>query len=424
MKRIILFLMAWVSVVVTATAQESNDMQKYLSKGAVPLVGGKVVFADSVSIIAGHTQQQINAVASAWIGKFLGNGDKARNRVVSDNGTEIIAAAQMEIVFQKNALSYDKAMMSYVLTLNSTAEKCVLKMDRIKYNYDDGSGYDTILAEDYITDEQAVNKKGTRLYPVTGKFRRKTIDAAEEIFSSFREGLKYYSREGMAQIVKDAPHVMVADTRTQQSAQPVVEVVAEPAAVKAAEPVVQKGQPVQQPVSQPVQQSGLEGYRKISPEEIEGNFIKMVGKEWMLITAGNSGKFNMMTASWGGIGVLYNRPVAICFINPARYTYSIMEKGDTYTLTFYPDNCRKALEYCGTKSGRDEDKVKGSGLTPVQTENGAMAFSQATMIIECRKLVSQSISLDAINNAQEREKRAMQPMHKMYIGEILNVWVK
>ncbi len=70
MKRIILFLMAWVSVVATATAQESNDMQKYLSKGAVPLVGGKVVFADSVSIIAGHTQQQINAVASAWIGKY------------------------------------------------------------------------------------------------------------------------------------------------------------------------------------------------------------------------------------------------------------------------------------------------------------------------------------------------------------------
>lgn len=434
MKRIIVFLLSWFSVVATVAAQESNDMQKYLSKGAVPVVGGKVVFADSVSIISGHTPQQINAVARAWVEKLLGNGDKARNRVVSDNGTEVVAAAQMEIVFQKNALSYDKAMMSYVLTLNSTAEKCVLKMDRIKYNYDDGSGYDTILAEDYITDEQAVNKKGTRLYPVTGKFRRKTIDAAEEIFSSFREGLKYYSREGLAQIVKDAPHVMVADTRTQQSAQPVqqvVEVVAEPAAVKAAEPVVQKGQPVTQPVTQPVQQvtlpvqqSGLEGYRKISPEEIGGNFIKMVGKEWMLITAGNAEKFNMMTASWGGIGVLYNRPVAICFINPARYTYSIMEKGDTYTLTFYPDNCRKALEYCGTKSGRDEDKVKGSGLTPVQTENGAMAFSQATLIIECRKLVSQSISLDAINNAQEREKRAMQPMHKMYIGEILNVWVK
>ena len=165
-------------------------------------------------------------------------------------------------------------------------------------------------------------------------------------------------------------------------------------------------------------------FKKIAVSDLNLNPFNAIGKQWMLITAGDKDSYNMMTASWGGIGVLYNRPVAICFINPARYTYSIMEKGDTYTLTFYPDNCRKALEYCGTKSGRDEDKVKGSGLTPVQTENGAMAFSQATLIIECRKLVSQSISLDAINNAQEREKRAMQPMHKMYIGEILNVWVK
>ena len=150
----------------------------------------------------------------------------------------------------------------------------------------------------------------------------------------------------------------------------------------------------------------------------------MVSNDWMLITAGNKEKFNMMTASWGGIGVLYNKPVAICFINPARYTYQVIENSDTYTLTFYTEAYRDALKYCGSKSGRDEDKVKGSGLTPVETANGAMAFDQAWMIIECKKLVSQSISLDAINNKEEQSKRAAQPMHKMYIGEILNVWVK
>ena len=144
----------------------------------------------------------------------------------------------------------------------------------------------------------------------------------------------------------------------------------------------------------------------------------------MLITAGNAEKANMMTASWGGAGVLYNKPVAICFINPARYTYSIMEKSETFTLTFYPGEYKDVLQYCGTKSGRDEDKIKGSGLTPVYTESGAVAFSQACVIIECRKMLSQSLMLDSIENEQERNKRAMQPMHKMYIGEILNVWVK
>jgi flavin reductase (DIM6/NTAB) family NADH-FMN oxidoreductase RutF len=133
----------------------------------------------------------------------------------------------------------------------------------------------------------------------------------------------------------------------------------------------------------------------------------------------------MMTASWGGIGVLYNKPVAICFINPARYTYQVIEGSNgTYTLTFYDEEHRDALKYCGSKSGRDEDKVKGSGLTPIEVGEGAMAFGEATLIIECRKLVSQSISLDAVNNVEERNRRASQPMHKMYIGEIVNVWIR
>ncbi|MEG2320172.1 MAG: flavin reductase, partial [Bacteroidales bacterium] len=168
----------------------------------------------------------------------------------------------------------------------------------------------------------------------------------------------------------------------------------------------------------------MEGYKNIAPDKIPGNIIKLLSEDWMLITAGNSTKFNTMTASWGGLGVLYNKPIAICFINPTRYTYQIMETGDTYTLTFYTETYREALNYCGSVSGRDTDKIKGSGLTPITTPNGSKAFSQAWMIIECRKLVSQSISLDAINSAVEKEKRGLQPMHKMYIGEILNVWVK
>jgi flavin reductase (DIM6/NTAB) family NADH-FMN oxidoreductase RutF len=185
---------------------------------------------------------------------------------------------------------------------------------------------------------------------------------------------------------------------------------------------------VQQPqhaVAVPQKMSaGLEGYRKIAPDKIPGNVMKMISQDWMLITAGNREKFNMMTASWGGFGILYNKPVAICFINPARYTYSIIEGSDTFTLTFYTEAYRDALQYCGTKSGRDEDKVKGAGLTPMETQNGAMAFSQAWMVVECRKMLSQSLSPDAIADPAERAKRAAQPMHKMYIGEILNVWVK
>lgn len=403
MKNRILYTLALLALCLSAVAQENYNIEKYLKAGAVPTVGGKVVFTDSVSIVDGYTSEQVNTLARAWVESFLKDRDAARNRVVKEENGRIDVMAQQEIVFANNAFSYDKALMNYVVTLNSAPDRCIISISRISYNYNDGTTTEVIIAEDYITDENAVNKKGTRLIPMTGKFRRKTIDAADEIFASFQEMVRPYAKEGVAAAAKEAPIPLPA-----------------PKPVSA---------PVTAPVPQQTQQAAnlsgtLEGFRKIAPEELQGNIIKMISQDWMLITAGNAEKANMMTASWGGAGVLYNKPVAICFINPARYTYSIMEKSETFTLTFYPGEYKDVLQYCGTKSGRDEDKIKGSGLTPVYTESGAVAFSQACVIIECRKMLSQSLMLDSIENEQERNKRAMQPMHKMYIGEILNVWVK
>ena len=393
------------------------DMSKYLAQDAVVMKDGKVVFSDAVKLVQGCSYQQARTIAMEWLGKYLEQENKGRNRIVTDEGEKIVAVAHKELIFQKSAFAYDKADMEYVLTLYIKDGECVLDMERIRYNYNDGTGNETILAEDYITYADAVNKKGTKLLPITGKFRRKTIDAAQEAFASFREGMKYCSVEGVAELSKVMPQIAATAPQPAASQQAVAPAVA-----------VQQPQQVYQPQQTSAfpenQSSGMEGYRKIAPDKIPGNVMKMISQDWMLITAGNREKFNMMTASWGGFGILYNKPVAICFINPARYTYSVIEGSDTFTLTFYTEAYRDALQYCGTKSGRDEDKVKGSGLTPMETQNGAMAFSQAWMVVECRKMLSQSLSPDAIADPAERAKRAAQPMHKMYIGEILNVWVK
>lgn len=422
MKRIFVLALA-ILVCATGFGQDKDvDMSKYLAQDAVVMKDGKVVFSDAVKLVQGCSYQQARTIAMEWLGKYLAQGNKGRNRVVTDEGEKVVAVAQKELVFQKSAFAYDKADMEYVLTLYIKDGECVLDMERIKYNYNDGTGNETILAEDYITYAEAVNKKGTKLLPITGKFRRKTIDAAQEAFASFREGMKYCSVEGVAELSKVVPQIAAA---VPQAAAPQT---AEPQQAVAPAVAVQHPQQVYQPQQTSAfpenQSSGMEGYRKIAPDKIPGNVMKMISQDWMLITAGNREKFNMMTASWGGFGILYNKPVAICFINPARYTYSIIEGSDTFTLTFYTEAYRDALQYCGTKSGRDEDKVKGSGLTPMETQNGAMAFSQAWMVVECRKMLSQSLSPDAIADPAERAKRAAQPMHKMYIGEILNVWVK
>ena len=171
----------------------------------------------------------------------------------------------------------------------------------------------------------------------------------------------------------------------------------------------------------------MSNFRPIDLHQLSINPFQAISDQWMLITAekpvDGQPKANTMTASWGGLGHMYNKPVAFCFINPTRYTYQLMENNDTYTLSFYTETYRDILNYCGTNSGRDKDKVKEAGLTPITTPSGSKAFSEAWMIIECRKMVSQSLIPEALHDSQAKEKWGTQ-LHKMYIGEILNVWVK
>ena len=107
--------------------------------------------------------------------------------------------------------------------------------------------------------------------------------------------------------------------------------------------------------------------KAINPNEIKDNFIELIGKEWMLVSAGDKEKFNMMTASWGGVGVLWNRPVVFAFIRPERYTREFIDAKNEFTITFLGPEHRKAHSICGSKSGREIDKVEATGLTPYFT---------------------------------------------------------
>ena len=102
--------------------------------------------------------------------------------------------------------------------------------------------------------------------------------------------------------------------------------------------------------------------KKLEVKDLKENFFEAIGKEWMLVTAGTKEKFNTMTASWGGIGWLWNKPVAFVFIRPERYTYEFIEKSDYLTLSFLGEANKKVHAICGSKSGRDMDKVKATGL--------------------------------------------------------------
>lgn len=83
--------------------------------------------------------------------------------------------------------------------------------------------------------------------------------------------------------------------------------------------------------------------KKVEVKELSENFFEAIGKEWMLVTAGNKEAFNTMTASWGGIGWLWNKPVAFVFVRPERYTYEFIEKGDFLTLSFWEKRIRRFM---------------------------------------------------------------------------------
>ncbi len=166
-------------------------------------------------------------------------------------------------------------------------------------------------------------------------------------------------------------------------------------------------------------------FKEISAEEITENPFKLIGKDWALVTSGTKDKFNTMTVSWGGVGIMWGKPSAFTFIRPQRYTFEFTENSEFYTMSFFDDSCRKALQLCGTKSGRDCDKVKETGLTPAFTEDGAPYFEEAKLVLVCKKAYAQFLTEDSVTETDNIEKwYPAKDFHKMYISEITKVLIR
>ena len=165
-------------------------------------------------------------------------------------------------------------------------------------------------------------------------------------------------------------------------------------------------------------------FTKISHEKIEDNTFKLIGKDWMLITAGTKEDFNTMTASWGGFGFLWNKPICHIYIRPHRFTYNFIERYDLFTLSFFDEKYRGCLNICGTKSGRDIDKVKETGLTPAESDNRSIYFKEARLVLECRKIYYQDINPEFFIDNTIESNYPGKDYHRMYIGEVVNTLKK
>ncbi|MBE5819215.1 MAG: hypothetical protein E7310_00025 [Clostridiales bacterium] len=147
-----------------------------------------------------------------------------------------------------------------------------------------------------------------------------------------------------------------------------------------------------------------------------------IDQEWALLTTGQKEKFNSMTISWGGLGTIWNKPVVTAYVRPNRYTYEFMENNEYFTMSFYDEEYRKDLAILGSKSGRDSDKIVLTKLTPEFLER-TISFKEAKLTLICKKIYFQDMDITNVNIEQSEKERLYntEPMHRMYIGEVVEI---
>lgn len=165
-------------------------------------------------------------------------------------------------------------------------------------------------------------------------------------------------------------------------------------------------------------------FKVIKPTEIDTNVCKLIGKDWMLVTAKKGIQVNTMTASWGGLGVMWGRDVVYTVIRPQRFTKEFIDSSTHFSLSFYDNNYRDTLSYLGKVSGRDEDKISKSGLT-IAEELDTPYFEEANLVLICKKLFAQPLGEYNFLDPSLIEKwYPNKDYHQLYIAEIEKVLIK
>lgn len=369
---------------VLANAQEI-DKSKYLA-GAVPEVEGKIVFSKTIETKTPISDADLYNLMVKWANdNYSSHQDKElTNRVLLTDPEErdIACAGEEFFTFRKNAFILDRAKMMYQLIININSGKCDATIRNIKFNYQTEDK--NTPAEEMISDKVALNGKGDKLSRYYDKFRIRTVDSVNAIFNSIDVYL---------------------------NGKPNVASVSTPGAVAAVSGQTQK----------PVVTDGkLSGYKQITVDKIPANLMN----GWTVISAGKANQPEVMTALWGGTGSFGDNKVAFSILNPERHPVDMIDNGDTYTISFYTEIYNDALKTIEAKGGKSEDKIKKSDLTPITTPSGSTAFSEAWMIIECKKGTMQPSTTNAATDNDSASGLSKSGYNKTYIGEIVNVWVK
>jgi flavin reductase (DIM6/NTAB) family NADH-FMN oxidoreductase RutF len=170
-------------------------------------------------------------------------------------------------------------------------------------------------------------------------------------------------------------------------------------------------------------------FKEIKPNEIDDNFIGLVQKDFIVITAGREDYYNSMVAGDGGFGVLMGKPATFCGLRHTRYTLEVILKDSVYTMSFFDEQFRDGFMIFGQKSGRDSEKMKETTLAAVTTPSGKVTFKEAKLVIECKLAQTHTVNPDEVYSDYNRKffedaYKEVGGYHKIVFGDITGVWVR
>jgi flavin reductase (DIM6/NTAB) family NADH-FMN oxidoreductase RutF len=170
-------------------------------------------------------------------------------------------------------------------------------------------------------------------------------------------------------------------------------------------------------------------FKQIFPEEMGDDVFTLAGKVFPVITAGKVENYNSMTGSGGGFGVLFKKPATWCVLRADRYTLELIQKEQTYTMSYFPDEYKKQVFFLGSKSGKDSKKMEEVELVSVQTPSGNMSFKEAGLIIECKLTQVTAPHIDDFCTQEAKDYinvayKEASVYRKYVFGEIVCVWTR
>ena len=372
MKNLTQVLIVLFCLCMPALLHAQRDDSKYLA-GAVPEVGGKVVFTKDFSI-PGMSQDTIYSRLLRWMDARLAkNGNNSRVVFSDKEKGQIVGIGDEWIVFSSTALSLDRTKILYQLTVTCQPEKCVFEVEKIRFNYREGK--EKYTAEEWITDKYALNKSQTKLVRGLAKWRRKTVDFVDALCIEVTEAL---SASTAAQAPVEEKKEEKKETKALVNSgttviAPKTQVTVETPKATATTPATATVTVAAAP--QTNVQAAQNAYKEVAPDAVPADAIQTGNGKLVIVIGEEPFNMTMMTANAGGsLGkIAGNKPVIFTILSPEQ-PYAQMEAAQNYTVRFYPNG---------------------------QTE--------PSVILECKKVPSQA---------------PIEGMPRTYIGEILKAKIK